>query len=117
MNSPSKMANWRAKSSAKRALIVTSANQARSIYRYPRQIIGRQTGVAALNADGYGGEVLDRAQLQAMINTPLGEEIVGASYKAGNAMIHSGRLVRAGRRSRHQARCDPVYRHCRTNRL
>lgn len=50
--------------------------------------------VAALNADGYGGEVLDRAQLQAMINTPLGEEIVGASYKAGSALIHSGRLVR-----------------------
>ena len=50
--------------------------------------------VAALKADGYTGELLDRTQVQAMINTPLGEEIVGASYYAGNAMIHSGRLVR-----------------------
>ncbi|MCX6014673.1 MAG: FAD-binding oxidoreductase [Chloroflexales bacterium] len=51
-------------------------------------------GVAALNADGYSGQLLDRAQLQAMINTPLGEEVVGASYKPESALIHSGRLVR-----------------------
>lgn len=50
--------------------------------------------VAALNADGYAAELLDRAQLQSMIHTPLGEEVVGASYSPTSAMIHSGRLVR-----------------------
>lgn len=50
--------------------------------------------VATLNADGYAGEILDRDQLQAMVNTRLAEEIVGASYKAGSALMHSGRLVR-----------------------
>jgi len=50
--------------------------------------------VAARRADGYAGELLDRAALQSMVNTRLGEEIVGASYTPGNALIHSGRLVR-----------------------
>jgi len=50
--------------------------------------------VAALNADGYQAELLDRAQVQSMINTPLGEEIVGAAYSPSSAMIHSGRLVK-----------------------
>ncbi|MFM2309159.1 MAG: hypothetical protein RLY87_1280, partial [Chloroflexota bacterium] len=34
-------------------------------------------GVAARRADGYPGELLDRAAVQSMVNTPLGEEIVG----------------------------------------
>lgn len=50
--------------------------------------------IATLNADGYAGELLDRTQVQSMVNTPLGEEIVGAMYMPGNAMIHSARLVR-----------------------
>lgn len=50
--------------------------------------------IAARNADGYAGELLDRAALQSMVNTPLGEEIVGAAYFPGHALIHSGRLVR-----------------------
>lgn len=50
--------------------------------------------IAALKADGYAGEILDRAQVQSMVNTPLGEEIVGAMYIPGNALIHSARLVR-----------------------
>jgi glycine/D-amino acid oxidase-like deaminating enzyme len=50
--------------------------------------------IAARNADGYAGELLDRAALQSMVNTPLGDEIVGAAYFPGHALIHSGRLVR-----------------------
>lgn len=50
--------------------------------------------IARLKADGYAGELLDRAQVQAMVNTPLGDEIVGAMYIPGNALMHSARLVR-----------------------
>lgn len=50
--------------------------------------------IATLNADGYAGELLDRAQVQAMVNTPLSDEIVGAMYIPGNALMHSARLVR-----------------------
>ena len=50
--------------------------------------------IAARTADGYAGELLDRAAVQSMVNTPLGEEIVGAAYFPGHALIHSGRLVR-----------------------
>ncbi|MCS6939105.1 MAG: FAD-binding oxidoreductase [Roseiflexus sp.] len=49
--------------------------------------------VAALHADGFAAELLDRQQTQALIRTPLSEEITGALYGPENALLHSARLV------------------------
>lgn len=51
------------------------------------------TKAAALRADGYSGEVLDRATTQELIRTPLGEHIHGAFFSPGDALLHSARLV------------------------
>jgi glycine/D-amino acid oxidase-like deaminating enzyme len=42
---------------------------------------------------GFAGEVLDRDQVQAMVRTPLGEEIRGASYAPNGALLHSERYL------------------------
>lgn len=52
-----------------------------------------QRQVAALHADGFAAELLDRQQAQALIRTPLSEEITGALYGPENALLHSARLV------------------------
>ncbi|HMO56784.1 MAG TPA: FAD-binding oxidoreductase [Roseiflexaceae bacterium] len=49
--------------------------------------------VAALQADGYQGELLDRDATQELIATPLGDTIVGAVFAPHDAMLHSARLV------------------------
>jgi len=49
--------------------------------------------VAALHADGFAADLLDRHQTQELIDTPLSEEITGALYGAENALLHSARLV------------------------
>jgi gamma-glutamylputrescine oxidase len=49
--------------------------------------------VAALHADGFAAELLDRHQTQELIDTPLSDEITGALYGADNALLHSARLV------------------------
>jgi glycine/D-amino acid oxidase-like deaminating enzyme len=49
--------------------------------------------VAALHADGFGGEMLDRSQVQELVGTPLGPEIAGGLFAAEDGLLHSARLV------------------------
>jgi glycine/D-amino acid oxidase-like deaminating enzyme len=62
--------------------------------------------VAAQHSDGFNAELLDRAQTQELIGTPLGSEIAGSLYAPENGLIHSARLVQglAGAAARHGAR-------------
>jgi glycine/D-amino acid oxidase-like deaminating enzyme len=62
--------------------------------------------VAALRADSFEAELLDRAQTQALIDTPLGPEIAGSLFAPENALVHSTRLVQglAGAAARRGAR-------------
>ncbi len=57
------------------------------------QYVDLQRHIAALRADGFAAELLDRQQTQALIRTPLSEEITGALYGPENALLHSARLV------------------------
>lgn len=49
--------------------------------------------VAALQADGFSVQLLDRAQTQELIQTPLAEEIVGSRLLPEQGLVHSARLV------------------------
>lgn len=49
---------------------------------------------AALAGEGFPGELLDRAAVQALVGTPLGPEITGGLYGPENGLVHSARLVR-----------------------
>jgi gamma-glutamylputrescine oxidase len=49
--------------------------------------------VAALRADDFDAELLDCAQTQKLIGTPLGPEIVGGLFAPENGLVHSARLV------------------------
>jgi glycine/D-amino acid oxidase-like deaminating enzyme len=62
--------------------------------------------VAALRADEFDAELLDRAQTQDLIGTPLGSEIAGGLFAPENGLLHSARLVQglAGAARRHGAR-------------
>jgi gamma-glutamylputrescine oxidase len=48
---------------------------------------------AALAADGFGGTLLDRAQLADVVSTPIGPAIVGGLLQDHSATIHPARLV------------------------
>jgi gamma-glutamylputrescine oxidase len=58
------------------------------------QYAGQQRTVAALQAEGFPGTLLDRAGVQERINTPLGPEIRGGLYGPENGLVHSAKLVR-----------------------
>jgi glycine/D-amino acid oxidase-like deaminating enzyme len=62
--------------------------------------------VAALRADQFDAELLDRAQTQELIGTPLGSEIAGGLFASENGLLHSARLVQGLARAaaRHGAR-------------
>jgi glycine/D-amino acid oxidase-like deaminating enzyme len=49
--------------------------------------------VVALHADGFIAELLDRRQVQDLVATPLGSEIVGALFAPEEGLLHSARLV------------------------
>ncbi len=49
--------------------------------------------VAALRADGFAADLLDRRQLQALIATPLGPTISGALFAPDDGLLHSAQLV------------------------
>lgn len=49
--------------------------------------------VAALRADGFAAELLDRRQLQALIATPLGPRISGGLFAPEDGLLHSAQLV------------------------
>jgi glycine/D-amino acid oxidase-like deaminating enzyme len=57
------------------------------------QLAEVQRTAAALAADGFGGDVLDRAQVQELVSTPLGPLISGALYSAGSGLLHSARFI------------------------
>jgi gamma-glutamylputrescine oxidase len=55
-----------------------------------------RANIAAYEQDGGAkGEAvwLDHPDVQAMVNTPISEEIVGASFRPNTALIHSARMV------------------------
>jgi gamma-glutamylputrescine oxidase len=58
--------------------------------------------IALLQADGFSAEWLERAQVQALLQVPLGPEIRGARFRPEQGLVHSARLVyglaRAARR-------------------
>ena len=70
------------------------------------QLMGQSEIVAALQGDGFTDTLLDRAQAQALIDTPLGPEIAGGKFIPGNGLVHSARLVQGlvGAAQRHGAR-------------
>jgi gamma-glutamylputrescine oxidase len=49
--------------------------------------------LAALRAEGFAAELLDRRQLQALIATPLGPTISGALFAPEDGLLHSARFV------------------------
>jgi gamma-glutamylputrescine oxidase len=54
-----------------------------------------QREINALQADGYAAEWLARAQVQDLIQTPLGPEIVGARLRPHQGLVHSASLVQS----------------------
>ena len=62
--------------------------------------------VAALASDDFDAQLLDRAQTQELIGTPLGPEIAGGLFAPANGLVHSARLVQglASAAARHGAR-------------
>lgn len=50
-------------------------------------------GVAAMQADGFSVELLERAQVQELIGTPLGPEIAGGLYSPEDGLLHPARLI------------------------
>ncbi len=49
--------------------------------------------VAALRADAFAADLLDRDQVQELVNTPLGPEISGGLFAPENGLLHPARLV------------------------
>src|SRR5207237_4916710 len=49
--------------------------------------------VAALRADGFLADLLDRQQLQELIATPLGPAISGGLFAPEDGLLHSAQLV------------------------
>ena len=70
------------------------------------QLVGLAEAVAALRADGFAATLLDREQVQDLIDTPLGPEIAGGKFIPGNGLVHPARLVQelADAAQRHGAR-------------
>ncbi len=70
------------------------------------QLTGQSEIVAALQADDFTATLLDRAQAQALIDTPLGPEIAGGKFIPENGLVHSAHLVQGlvGAAQRHGAR-------------
>lgn len=61
--------------------------------------------VAALATDGFHAELLDRAQTQELLGTPLAGEVAGALFTPEDGVLHSARLLDglAGAALRHGA--------------
>ena len=49
--------------------------------------------IAAMAADGFAAELLDRKGAQELVGTPLADEIVGGLYAAEDGLLHSARLI------------------------
>lgn len=53
----------------------------------------QRRSVDALHADGFTVELLERAQVQELIDTPLGPEIAGAIYAREDGLLQPARLI------------------------
>jgi glycine/D-amino acid oxidase-like deaminating enzyme len=58
-----------------------------------QQLAAMAYAVEVGRADGFMADVIDRAAVQKLVDTPLGEEIVGGAFAEGNGTLHSARLV------------------------
>lgn len=58
-----------------------------------RQLEDAERLVTALQADGTSAVLLDRTQMQELVATPLGPEVVGGSFLPGCGLVHSARLI------------------------
>src|SRR5258708_8042877 len=65
------------------------------------QLAGQSEIVAALQADDFTAPLLDRAQAQALIDTPPGPELAGVKFILQNCLLHSAPLVQPLLRSPH----------------
>lgn len=52
-----------------------------------------ERSIAALHADGFSGERLDRAQVQELITTPLAPQILGAIYEDEDGLLQPAQFV------------------------
>jgi glycine/D-amino acid oxidase-like deaminating enzyme len=70
------------------------------------QLAEVRKNVEVLQADGFDAQWLERAEVQELIRTPLGPEIVGGKFLQGQALVHSARLIQglAQAAQRHGAR-------------
>lgn len=57
------------------------------------ELDGMRGDAGSLAKSGFAGELLDRAQVQDLVPTPLGEEIAGAMYARNGALVHSERYL------------------------
>lgn len=46
-----------------------------------------------MHEDGFGGEMFDREDVQALVHTPLASEITGGVFSAPGSLLHSGRYL------------------------
>ena len=56
-------------------------------------LAGMRRNQALMQEDGFAAQILDRATTQAMIGTPLAEEIAGAYFDPKGGLLHSGRYL------------------------
>jgi gamma-glutamylputrescine oxidase len=56
-------------------------------------LIKLKQDIATLQADGVTASLLDRKQVQELVGTPLGPEILGGKFMPGQGVIHPIRLV------------------------
>src|SRR5579884_687599 len=70
------------------------------------QLAELEQTVATIQADGFPALLVDREQVQDMIATQLGLEIVGGQFMPENGLVHSARLIQGlvGAAQRHGAR-------------
>ncbi len=70
------------------------------------QLASVRKHVATLQADGFSAQLLGREEVQELIRTPLGSEIVGGKFLPGQALVHSAQLIQGLVRAaqRHGAR-------------
>jgi glycine/D-amino acid oxidase-like deaminating enzyme len=59
----------------------------------PAEHASQARSINALHADGFDGELLDRQQVQQLIKTPLGSEILGGVFNNADGLLQPARFV------------------------
>jgi gamma-glutamylputrescine oxidase len=72
----------------------------------PESFAAQQRTIEALSADGFASDLLDRAQVQELIRTPLGPDIAGGVYASEDGLLQPALFVQGVQRAarRHGAR-------------